>query len=80
MGTWIETHPFQLLCSICQVVPLVGTWIETLHGPCASQLEEVVPLVGTWIETLRYLDAPGTMLSFPSWERGLKPCVIMFVT
>ena len=55
------------------VVPLVGTWIETEKTVPAQTKTFVVPLVGTWIET-----KPGSfrsvfLMSFPSWERGLKP-------
>ena len=55
------------------VVPLVGTWIETQVWIVVSQACRVVPLVGTWIETVNIAFADASSVSFPSWERGLKP-------
>ena len=33
----------------------------------------VVPLVGTWIETVGSQRPESRPMSFPLWERGLKP-------
>ena len=38
----------------------------------------VVPLVGTWIETVLEEIRGQEKMSFPSWERGLKPGVDVF--
>ena len=54
------------------VVPLVGTWIEILKLYNPYPGVSVVPLVGTWIEILIFISSIKTLLSFPSWERGLK--------
>ena len=54
------------------VVPLVGTWIETAYERRDYAECGVVPLVGTWIETDLKNALPSFLMSFPSWERGLK--------
>ena len=55
------------------VVPLVGTWIETWQSEDEIYVFHVVPLVGTWIETEdTEIDEMPEIMSFPSWERGLK--------
>ena len=72
MGTWIETSLIVPSSSVCLVVPLVGTWIETALINVHAGSLVVVPLVGTWIETSHPNADRKNVLSFPSWERGLK--------
>ena len=72
VGTWIEITVKAILERGAEVVPLVGTWIEiSTYKHWLSGLM-VVPLVGTWIEINYRINGYRNMLSFPSWERGLK--------
>ena len=54
------------------VAPLVGAWIETSNNDIFYNQAYVAPLVGAWIETLNGRKALQTLMSLPSWERGLK--------
>ena len=81
VGTWIETVYYDFSWSVRKVVPLVGTWIETSYSQLPNQASYVVPLVGTWIETvLNVVFHSCSNVSFPSWERGLKPSLVLIYT
>ena len=54
------------------VAPYVGAWIETLHNYRNTQRGRVAPYVGAWIETYLISTAASTILSHPTWVRGLK--------
>ena len=72
VGAWIEISFSKASIWALQVVPLVGAWIEIAPPPGAERLGYVVPLVGAWIEIAPNIDTIILVLSFPSWERGLK--------
>ena len=78
VGTWIETSIVLSTKQHSIVVPLVGTWIETKTHIYLKPPAKVVPLVGTWIETHARSHEIVRILSFPSWERGLKHLYLQY--
>ena len=72
VGTWIEIISRNCIADSRKVVPFVGTWIEILVRSSLHLQQIVVPFVGTWIEITHVINVLKDLLSFPSWERGLK--------
>ena len=61
------------------VAPLVGAWIEIVFEQYSTLKEHVAPLVGAWIEMHILSLKPDTIVSLPSWERGLKSPALLNV-
>ena len=72
MGAWIETSESGYAVLPILVAPYVGAWIETWGQYDELQHNYVAPYVGAWIETSSCLTIPGSVLSHPTWVRGLK--------
>ena len=79
MGAWIEIIPSIGNSWKRPVAPLVGAWIEIIILHHGFQCFYVAPLVGAWIEMCRHLLVPISLLSLPSWERGLKLLLLQTV-
>ena len=56
----------------------MGAWIEIPMAVKHDYRNVVAPLVGAWIEILLNADKTFLKSSLPSWERGLKFCVISY--
>ena len=54
------------------VAPLVGAWIEIDGAMVTGRIMQVAPLVGACIEMITIPVPHLTIMSLPSWERGLK--------
>ena len=78
VGAWIETYKSPDVLNVCNVAPLVGAWIETSVMGLTKLKNKVAPLVGAWIETLKCDATTLSILSHPSWVRGLKHWLILF--
>ena len=50
----------------------MGAWIEITGVQEKSYCTFVAPLVGAWIEINGFVKKGFTIMSLPSWERGLK--------
>ena len=55
----------------------MGAWIETDKILLPTHRYIVAPFVGAWIETDGKALTAGVATSLPSWERGLKPCLLL---
>ena len=64
---------YLLSCLEClNVAPLVGAWIEISLVNIMFFYTSVAPLVGAWIEICLTHKEKRSLVSLPSWERGLK--------
>ena len=50
----------------------MGAWIEIDKYAVEVQNHDVAPLVGAWIEICLTHKEKRSLVSLPSWERGLK--------
>ena len=50
----------------------MGAWIETYDDFCRLTPDEVAPYMGAWIETMEANAKCISLLSHPTWVRGLK--------
>ena len=72
MGAWIETPMYFGESNGGRVAPFMGAWIETATWVEVPTEDLVAPFMGAWIETYRKKRNVRTILSHPSWVRGLK--------
>ena len=72
VGAWIEMIRLSIKESTACVAPLVGAWIEIMKSALGGIICTVAPLVGAWIEICLTHKEKRSLVSLPSWERGLK--------
>ncbi len=75
LPTWergLKSVTYCLCAKSLHVAPHVGAWIEMIVSCWSWFVGIVAPHVGAWIEMYTDLFTAASILSLPTWERGLK--------
>ena len=79
MGAWIEILVRTRHASTSCVAPHMGAWIEIYQSVGNQTTSNVAPHMGAWIEISLFHLIFSISKSHPTWVRGLKYVLLLFI-